>query len=242
MKLDVLVFSAHPDDAELGVGGTVIKLVQQGKKVGLIDLTRGELGTRGSAEIRDKEAQDAGEIMGVHIRENLAFRDGFFVIDEAHKLAIIQKIRQYQPEIVITGAPEDRHPDHGRGSKLVREAAFLSGLRKIETVLNGEPQKEWRPKRLFFYIQDWSHTPDFVVDITPFVETKKAAILAYSSQFFDPKYQAQTGEPETYISNENFWHFQEGRWRNMGHMTGVVFGEGFLSEIPLQVDTPMDLI
>ncbi|MEO0639165.1 MAG: PIG-L family deacetylase, partial [Bacteroidota bacterium] len=118
MKLDVLVFSAHPDDAELGVGGTVIKLVQQGKKVGLIDLTRGELGTRGSAEIRDKEAQDAGEIMGVHIRENLAFRDGFFVIDEAHKLAIIQKIRQYQPEIVITGAPEDRHPDHGRGSKL----------------------------------------------------------------------------------------------------------------------------
>ncbi|MEL6133184.1 MAG: bacillithiol biosynthesis deacetylase BshB1, partial [Bacteroidota bacterium] len=169
MKLDVLVFAAHPDDAELGVGGTLIKLVQQGKKVGVIDLTRGELGTRGSAELRDQEAQDAAQIMGISVRENLAFRDGFFVIDEAHQLAVIQKIRKYQPEIVIAGVPEDRHPDHGRGSKLVRDAAFLSGLRKIVTSERGMMQAAWRPKRIFFYIQDWSHTPDFVVDITPFV-------------------------------------------------------------------------
>lgn len=242
MKLDVLVMSAHPDDAELGVAGTLIKLVAQGKKVGIIDLTRGELGTRGSAELRDVEAQDAARIMGVHVRENMAFRDGFFTHDEAHQLAIIQKIRQYRPDIVLAGAPTDRHPDHGRGSKLVRDAVFLSGLRKIATELNGEKQEEWRPKRLFFFIQDWSHTPDFVVDITPYVEQKKQAIMAYSSQFYNPAYQDSTGEPETYISNQDFWHFQEGRWRNMGHMTGATFGEGFLSEIPLQVDNVTDLI
>ena len=238
MKLDVLAFGAHPDDIEIGCGGTIAKLISEGKKVGVIDLTRGELGSRGSAELRDQEAQDSAKIFGLSARENLAFRDGFFVQDEAHQLAIIRKIRKYRPDLVIANAPSDRHPDHGKGSKLVRDAAFLSGLRKIETEEDGEPQEHWRPKRLFFYVQDYSLQPDFVVDITPFIETKVKALEAFKSQFFNPNSQ----EPLTYISTRDFWDFLDARARNMGHLVGATYGEGFISETPIKVNSPLDLI
>jgi len=242
-KLDVLVMAPHPDDVELGVGGTIAKLTSQGKKVGIVDLTQGELGSRGSAELRLKEAAKAAEILGVSVRENLGFRDGFFTHDEAHQLEIIKVIRRYQPDLLIANAPMDRHPDHGRASKLIREAAFLSGLRKIETEDSGTPQEHWRPKRMFCFIQDHHIEPDFVVDMTDFWEVKKQAILAYSSQFHAPgQYKPKPGEPETYISNESFWYFLEGRARNTGHMSGAVFGEGFLSERPLNVASPLDLL
>lgn len=240
MKLDVLVMAPHPDDVELGCSGTLAKLIDEGKKVGVIDLTRGELGSRGSAEIRDKEAAEAAKILGLAARENLGFRDGFFTHDEAHQLAIIQKIRQYKPEVLIAGAPEDRHPDHGRATKLIRDAAFLSGLLKIETELNGQAQEHWRPKRNFYFIQDYNLTPSFVVDISKYWDKKKEVILAYSSQFFNPEYESN--EPETYISNKGFWHFLEARARNMGHLVGAEFGEGFISETPLKVDSPLDLV
>lgn len=230
----------HPDDVELGCGGTIAKLIDQGRKVGVVDLTRGELGSRGSAEIRDQEAARAASILGLSVRENLAFRDGFFTNDEAHQLAIIQKIRKYQPEVLIAGAPEDRHPDHGRATKLIRDSAFLSGLIKIETELDGKKQEHWRPKRNFYFIQDYNLTPSFVVDISDYWEKKKQTVLAYSSQFFNPEYKSD--EPETYISNKGFWHFLEARARNMGHLVGAEFGEGFISETPLHINSPLDLI
>lgn len=239
MKLDVLIFAAHPDDAELACSGTIAKLVAEGKKVGVVDLTRGELGSRGTAELRDQEAADSSKIMGLHARENLRFRDGFFVNDEAHKLAVAQKIRKFRPEIVIANAPFDRHPDHGRGSTLVRESFFLSGLRRIETFgEDGQPQEAYRPKRIFYYIQDHHLEPSFVVDITPYYDTKLASIKAFSSQFFDPN----SKEPKTYISSEDFWDFLEARARHMGHLVGVTFGEGFISDTPLKIDSPLDLI
>lgn len=242
MKLDVLVFAAHPDDAELGCAGTLLKLVEAGKKVGIVDLTKGDLGSRGTPELRVEEAQKAGEIIGLSARENLGFRDGFFVHDEAHQLAIISMIRKYQPEVLIANAPEDRHSDHGRGSKLVRDAAFLSGLKKITTSHEGVLQEAWRPKRTFFYIQDYSLTPDFVVDITPFYEKKMEAIAAFASQFYNPEYQEAQQEGTTYISTPDFWNFLEARARNMGHMVGATFGEGFVCETPLKVETPLDLV
>jgi bacillithiol biosynthesis deacetylase BshB1 len=238
MKLDVLVFGAHPDDAEIGCGGTIAKLVSQGKKVGIIDMTRGELGSRGSADLRDVEAQNAGRILGVDIRENLRFRDGFFIQDEKHQLDIIQKIRKYQPDVVLANAPSDRHPDHGRASKLVRDAAFLSGLRKIETTDAGQSQKEWRPPRLFFYIQDHSLQPDFVIDISSWMDIKVKALEAFSSQFYNP----DSDEPLTYIATKDFWDFLDARARNMGHIVGVTHGEGFISETPLKIKSPLDLI
>jgi bacillithiol biosynthesis deacetylase BshB1 len=178
MKLDILAFGAHPDDVELGCSGTLAKEISLGKKVGIIDLTRGELGTRGSVAIRDAEAQLAAEILGVSVRENLNMRDGFFVNDETHQLEIIKMVRKYRPEIVICNAIEDRHIDHGKGSKLVSDACFLSGLRKIETVLNRESQEAWRPKLVYHYIQWKNIEPDFVVDISAFIDKKEAAILA----------------------------------------------------------------
>lgn len=243
MKLDVLVMAPHPDDTELGAGGTIAKMVAAGKKVGLVDLTRGELGSRGSAELRDQEAARAAEILGVSVRENLRFRDGFFTHNEDHVRAIIRVVRRYQPDLVIANAPTDRHPDHGRASKLIRDAVFMSGLRKIETEENGQPQEHWRPAKTFFFIQDYDLKPSFVVDITDFWETKKKAVLAYSSQFFAPgQYQASEEEPETYISNPDFWYFLEGRARNVGHQVGATYGEGFISETPLGVDSPLDLL
>ena len=238
MKLDVLIFAVHPDDAELGCGGTILKLIDKGKKVGIVDLTAGDLGSRGTPELRLEEAQAAANLLGLQVRKNLGFRDGFFTNDETHQMPIIQVIRTYQPEIVIANAPEDRHPDHGRASKLVRDAAFLSGLKMIKTQKDGESQEHWRPKRLFFYIQDYALTPDFVIDITPYLEGKMEAIKAFRSQFYDP----DSKEPETYISTADFWHFLEARARNTGHMVGVTFGEGYISDTPLQVSSFMDLI
>ncbi|MEM6802495.1 MAG: bacillithiol biosynthesis deacetylase BshB1 [Bacteroidota bacterium] len=240
MKLDVLVFAAHPDDAELGCSGTIFKLIASGHSVGIIDLTRGQLGSRGSVELRNEEAAAASKIMGLAARENLDFEDGYFVQDKAHQEKIIRAIRKYTPEVVIANAPHDRHPDHGRGSRLVRDASFYSGLRKIETDLDGNAQEAWRPKKLFFYIQDHALEPDFVVDIEPYWAKKKEAILAFQSQFFDA--ENKSGEPQTYISSKGFFDFLEARARDMGHRAGVLLGEGFISETPLLVKNPMELL
>ena len=237
MKLDILAFGAHPDDVELGCAGTILKEVALGKKVGIVDLTRGELGTRGSAEIRDKEAAAAAAILGVSVRENLAFRDGFFVNDEAHQLEIIKMIRKYQPEIVLCNAVDDRHIDHPKGSQLVSDACFLSGLIRITTSLDGEEQKAWRPKVVYHYMQWKNLVPDFVVDITGYVEQKTAAILAYSSQFYDPN----SKEPESPISSKNFLESLNYRSRDLGRLTGLEHAEGFTAERYLAVNRLSDL-
>nr|WP_315169914.1 bacillithiol biosynthesis deacetylase BshB1 [uncultured Flavobacterium sp.] len=237
MKLDILAFGAHPDDVELGCAGTILKEVALGKKVGIVDLTRGELGTRGSAEIRDKEAEAAAAILGVSVRENLAFRDGFFVNDEAHQLEIIKMIRKYQPEIVLCNAVDDRHIDHPKGSQLVSDACFLSGLIRIPTSLDGEEQKAWRPKVVYHYMQWKNLVPDFVVDITGYVEQKTAAILAYSSQFYDPN----SKEPESPISSKNFLESLNYRSRDLGRLTGLEHAEGFTVERCLAVNSLSDL-
>ena len=237
MKLDILAFGAHPDDVELGCAGTILKEVALGKKVGIVDLTRGELGTRGSAEIRDKEAAAAAAILGVSVRENLAFRDGFFVNDEAHQLEIIKMIRKYQPEIVLCNAVDDRHIDHPKGSQLVSDACFLSGLIRITTSLDGEEQKAWRPKVVYHYMQWKNLVPDFVVDITGYVEQKTAAILAYSSQFYDHN----SKEPESPISSKNFLESLNYRSRDLGRLTGLEHAEGFTAERYLAVNSLSDL-
>lgn len=237
MKLDILAFGAHPDDVELGCSGTILKEVSLGKKVGIIDLTRGELGTRGSAEIRDQEANDAAKILGVSVRENLNMRDGFFVNDEEHQLEIIKMIRKYQPEIVLCNAIDDRHIDHGKGSKLVSDACFLSGLMKIETGFDGEIQKPWRPKLVYHYIQWKNIEPDFVVDITGFTDKKIESILAYRSQFYDPN----SKEPESPISSKNFLESLNYRSRDLGRLTGVEHAEGFTVERYLAVNSLGDL-
>ncbi len=200
MKLDILAFGAHPDDIELSCSGTIAKEVANGKKVGMIDLTRGELGTRGSKEIRDEEAKKAAQILGVALRENLNMRDGFFINDEKHQLEIIKIIRKYRPEIVLCNAIEDRHIDHGKGSKLVSDACFLSGLSKIETTIEGQKQEAWRPKQVYHYIQWNELKPDFVVDISNFIDKKIQSVLAYSSQFHNPN----TNEPDIPITSKNF--------------------------------------
>ncbi len=237
-KLDLLAFAPHPDDAELGCAGTLAKLAHAGKQVGVVDLTRGEMGSRGTPELRAQEAADASKVLGLAVRENLGFRDALFVQDEAHQLAIIRMIRRYQPDVVLASAITDRHPDHGRGSKLVRDAAFYSGLRRMETEWDGVSQVPWRPKRLFFYIQDQHLQPDFVVDISDFFEQKVASIEAFKTQFYNPDVDG----PQTYISTQDFWHFLEARARVMGHMIGTAFGEGFQAESPLAVGSPLDLI
>lgn len=245
MKLDVLAFAVHPDDVELGCVGTLAKMIAEGKTVGLIDLTQGELGSRGSAETRTREAAAAAQILGASVRENLLLRDGFFQQDEDSQLRVIRAIRKYQPDILFVNAPSDRHPDHGRASKLVRDAAFLSGLRRIETFDNGVAQPHWRPARTFFYIQDYLLKPDFVVDITNFWEKKCAVIAAFESQFYSPnsQYVEQPNDaPATYISTEGFWKYLEARARDMGHTINVELGEGFISETPLSVRSPMDLL
>ncbi|MEJ1222451.1 bacillithiol biosynthesis deacetylase BshB1 [Sediminicola sp. 1XM1-17] len=228
MKLDILVFGAHPDDAELGAGATIAKEVANGKKVGIIDLTRGELGTRGTAEIRDKEAAAAAKILGVSVRENLEFADGFFVNDRKHQMAIIQVLRKYRPDIVLCNAIEDRHIDHAKGSSLVSDACFLSGLVKIDTKLEGieQWQEAWRPKHVYHYIQWKNIKPDFVVDVTGYIDKKTEAILAYSSQFFDPK----SNEPETPISSKNFIDSVNYRARDLGRLVGTEYAEGFTAE------------
>lgn len=237
MKLDILAFGAHPDDVELGCSGTIAKEISLGKKVGIIDLTRGELGTRGSVEIRNSESALASQILGVSVRENLDMRDGFFVNDEAHQLKIIEMIRKYQPEIVLCNAIDDRHIDHGKGSKLVSDACFLSGLRMIETESNGEKQNAWRPKVVYHYIQWKNLEPDFVVDISGFMEVKMQSILAYGSQFYDPN----SKEPESPISSKNFLDSVKYRAQDLGRITGVAYAEGYTVERYLTVNSLSDL-
>ena len=238
MKLDILAFGAHPDDVELGCGGTIAKEVSVGKKVGIIDLTRGELGTRGTAETRDMEAANAAEILGVAVRENLNMRDGFFVNDEEHQLAVIRMIRKYQPNIVLCNAIDDRHIDHGKGSKLVSDACFLSGLMKIETDYDGKKQQVWRPMVVYHYMQWKNLEPDFVVDISGFNEKRVEAILAYSSQFYNPN----STEPETLIATKNFLESLNYRPQDYGRLIGKDYAEGFNVERYLGVNSLGDLI
>lgn len=226
MKLHLLGIAVHPDDIELSAAGTLIKHARMGQKVGIIDLTRGELGTRGTPELRLEEAAEAARIMGMAVRENLGMRDGFLVNDEAHQMLLIQYIRKYQPEIVIANAIADRHPDHGKAGKLIADACFLSGLRKIETTFDGTPQTAWRPKRVYHMIQDRFIEPSFIVDVSDTHATKMEAIKAYKSQFHDPN----STEPLTYISRGGFLESIEARAMLLGKRIGVQYGEGFVSE------------
>lgn len=225
-KLDILAFGVHPDDVELGCAGTLLMAVAEGKKVGIVDLTRGELGTRGSAELRLQEATRAAEIMRVTVRENLEMADGFFEANETNLRKIIRSIRRYQPDIILANAPEDRHPDHGRSAKLVSDAAFLSGLRKIITEDEGMEQTAWRASYVFHYIQDRFIQPGFVIDISPFMEQKMEAILAYGSQF----YSNDSKEPTTYISTPQFLETVKARAMMLGKRIGVAYAEGYISE------------
>lgn len=241
IKLDLLVITVHPDDAELGAGGTIAKYVAAGKKVGIVDLTRGELGTRGTAETRDREANDAAAILGLTVRDNLALRDGFFNNSEEDKLAVIQAIRSYQPEIIITNAITDRHPDHGRAGHMVNEACFLAGLRKVETMLNGTLQEAHRPRLVLQMIQDYYIKPDIVLDITDYYAIKEKSILAYKTQFYTGE-DTNPDEPQTYISNPDFMESTAARAREYGRSIQVKYAEGFTAKKILGVDDIFHLI
>ncbi len=239
MKLDILAIGAHPDDVELGCGATIAKEIANGKKVGIIDLTRGELGTRGTAETRDEESTKAAKILGVVTRTNMEFADGFFVNNKLHQLELIKMIRKYRPEIVLCNAIDDRHIDHAKGSNLVSDACFLSGLLKIDTKNPDEDdwQDPWRPKHVYHYIQWKNIEPDFVVDVTGFMDKKMEAVLAYKTQFFDPK----SKEPETPISSSNFTDSIAYRAKDLGRLINVEHGEGFTVERYVAVDSLYDL-
>jgi bacillithiol biosynthesis deacetylase BshB1 len=237
-QLDILAFGAHPDDVELSCGGTIAKEVSSGKRVGIVDLTRGELGTRGSADIRDKEAKQSASILRVSIRENLCFRDGFFVNDEANQLEVIKILRKYRPKVVLCNAQTDRHIDHGRAASLVHDACFLSGLRKIETVVADTSQKPWRPSQVYHYMQWNTHPCDFVVDISEFIDKKMEAILAYGSQFYDEN----SKEPDTPISSQQFLDSVRHRAADLGRLIGVGYAEGFTTQRQLAVAQISDLI
>lgn len=255
MKLDVLAIGVHPDDVELGCAGALIIEIKNGKKVGIVDLTRGELGTRGSAETRDAEAKKAADIIGVAVRENLSMRDGFFRNDEEHQLRLVQTIRKYKPEIVFANVLEDRHPDHGRAGHLIEAACFLSGLVKVVTTEDGQPQEKWRPKYVLHYIQDWYHEPDLLIDVSPVFEQKMRSIEAYTTQFYVPQERRREGGGEgqrerrgegaaaneakevagdeglqTYISTPDFLESVVARARMLGKKIGVKYAEGFLSD------------
>jgi N-acetylglucosamine malate deacetylase 1 len=226
MKLDILAFAAHPDDVELCCSGTLIKHALKGQKTGVVDLTRGELGTRGTAEIRDTESAKASEIMMLAARENLCLADGFFDITQDNKIAIVKLLRKYRPDIVLANAVFDRHPDHARASKLVSDACFLAGLTKIETDYDNKRQEAWRPRSVYHYIQDRYMKPDFIVDISDVMNKRNEAIAAYSSQFYDPESQ----EPQTPISTKQFFDFLSSRAHDMGRIIGTEYGEGFVVE------------
>jgi N-acetylglucosamine malate deacetylase 1 len=232
MKLDVLAFGAHPDDVELGCSGTLLKLKAQGKKIGIVDLTKGEMGTRGTDLTRKEEAADAAEILGLDIRENLDLGDGFFEIDQKNRLSVIRAIRKYRPTIVLANSFKDRHTDHARGAQLVKEACFLAGLSKIITEDENGLQTYYRPKHVFHYTQYYYVVPHFVVDVTAYQDVKMKSVLAYKTQFFDPN----SKEPKTLISSEKFIKFVEARGREMGAAIEVEFGEGFTSDTPLPYD------
>lgn len=238
LKLDILVIAAHPDDAELGCSGTILTHIKAGRTVGIIDLTRGELGTRGTPELRQEESIAASALMGIHARENLGFRDGFFVNDEHHQLRIVEMIRKYQPEIVLMNAFHDRHPDHGKGSAVASDACFISGLRRVETSLNGMAQQPWRPKVVYHYIQDYYIKPDFIVDISSVMDQKTEIIKAFKSQFYDP----ESTEPETVLTSPGFFERNRARAREYGKAGDVEYGEGFTVERMIGVRDLFDLI
>lgn len=238
MKLDILVLAAHPDDAEISCGGTIAKHVALGYKVGIVDLTKGELGTRGTPEIREMEAAEAGKILKVSVRNNLELRDGFFQKSEQEKLKVVQAIRKFQPEIILTNAVYDRHPDHGRASELIEESVFLSGLVKIETQVNGVFQNAWKPKAVYHFIQSQYIQPDLVVDVSGYWETKMESLRAFKSQFYDPT----SKEPETFISNPGFMKLIESRGQELGYGIGVKYGEGFTMSRNVGVKNLFDLI
>lgn len=237
MYIDILAFAAHPDDVELSASGTLMKHIAAGKTVGIVDLTQGELGSRGTIETRYQESEESSKIMGLSVRVNLKMADGFFESSETNKRLIIEQIRRFQPTIILANAVEDRHPDHGRASKLVSEACFLAGLRKIETTWNGEEQLAHRPKAVYHYIQDHYIKPDFVVDVTDFVERKIETIRAFKTQFYDPN----STEPQTPISGEEFFDFIKGRMLQFGRPIGAKYAEGFTVERVIGVNDLFDL-
>lgn len=228
MKLDILAIGVHPDDVELGCSGTLIKEINRGKIAGIVDLTQGELGSRGTIETRYAEAAEAGRLIGVVVRENLKMRDGFFKNDEEHQLQLIRTLRKYQPDVVIGNILQDRHPDHGRAGHLISDACFLSGLRRIETFGDdGKPQEKWRPRYFLQYLQDWYHEPDFLIDISDVFEQRMESIKAYGTQFNSP---SETDGPQTYISTPDFLESVIARARMLGKRIGVKYAEGFVTE------------
>ena len=226
MKVDILAIGAHPDDVELGCGGTIAKMISEGKSVAIIDLTKGELGTRGTDKTRKQEAADAAKILGISARENLEMKDGFLQNSEEYQMRIVKMIRKYQPEIVLANATDDRHPDHAKAAKLVSDACFLSGLKKIETALDGKNQEFWRPKHIFHFIQWKEIEPDFVIDISDFMEKKIEACLAYKTQFYNP----ESKEPVTPIATKDFLESLTYRAQNLGRLSGCTYAEGFTAE------------
>ena len=237
-KVDILAIGAHPDDIELSAGASLAKHVSLGKKVAIVDLTEGELGTRGTVEERYQEAADAAEILGVSYRENIKLEDGFFENNKENLIKLITQIRRFQPEIVLANAPEDRHPDHGRANEFISRACFLSGLRKIKTSLENQEQAHWRPKAVYYYIQDRYLSPDFVIDVTDHVEKKFDAIKAYKSQFYHP---GMTG-PKTPISGKEFFDYLESRMLHFGRSINVKYAEGYIVERTPGVTSFFDLI
>lgn len=237
-KVDILAIGAHPDDVELSCAGTLIKHIELGYSVAVVDLTRGELGTRGSAELRDKEAVDAAKIMGVKYRENLNFRDGFFINDEQHQMILARVIRKYMPSVIFCNAIDDRHPDHGKASKLVSDACFIAGLAKIKSELNGMEQIPHRPQAVYHYIQDRYIKPDVLIDISDVMPKRMEAIKAYASQFYNP----DSKEPQTAISSKEFMQMLESRPAEWGRSIGVEYAEGFTVERLIGVKNVFDLI
>lgn len=237
-RLDILAFAAHPDDVELACSGTIMKHIAAGKKVGIVDLTQGEMGSRGTIESRYEEAKNSSEVMGISARVNLKMADGFFEINEDNKRLIIEQIRRFKPQVVFANAIADRHPDHGRASQLVSEACFLAGLRKIETQFDGKSQEAHRPKAVYHYIQDYYIKPDFVIDVTPFYERKVEAIRCFKTQFYDP----ESTEPQTPISGKDFLRFIESRMMEIGRPIGAKYAEGFTVERFIGVENVFDLI
>ncbi|WP_312078073.1 bacillithiol biosynthesis deacetylase BshB1 [Chryseobacterium sp.] len=226
MKIDILAFGAHPDDVELGCGGTLAKMISEGKICAIVDLTKGELGTRGTEETRKQEAADAAKILGIAARENLGLKDGFLVNSEEYQLEVVKMVRKYRPEIVLANAIDDRHPDHAKAAKIVSDACFLAGLRKVETVLDGEIQEVWRPKHIFHYIQWKDVKPEFVIDISEHLDKKLEACMAFKTQFYDPS----SKEPETPITSKDFYESLTYRAQDLGRLSGVAFAEGFTTE------------
>ncbi|KEO74026.1 bacillithiol biosynthesis deacetylase BshB1 [Anditalea andensis] len=237
MKLDILVIAAHPDDAELSCSGTIAAHIANGYKVGILDLTQGEMGTRGTPAIRLEEGQRSAKILNLSARENLGFRDVFFVDDEQHHLEIVKILRKYQPDIVLANAVSDRHPDHSKGAIIASKACFMSGLRKIDTLMDGKIQEAWRPKHIYHYIQNNYIQPDFVVDISKYWDVKIQSIKAFKSQFYDPT----SNEPESFISRPEFMDFVEARGKEFGHSINVQYGEGFTVEKMIGINSLFDL-